>query len=102
VYILTTKNNKLLYIGVTNNLERRIYEHKHKLIGGYTKNYNLNKLIYYEIFEDINAAIDREKQLKRWHREWKLNLIKEKNIEMIDLSNENGQIVDFRMIENIP
>ncbi len=102
MYILTTKNNKLLYIGVTNNLERRIYEHKHKLIGGYTKNYNLNKLIYYEIFEDINAAIDREKQLKRWHREWKLNLIKEKNIEMIDLSNENGQIVDFRMIENIP
>jgi putative endonuclease len=85
VYILTNKNNKVLYIGVTNDLERRIYEHKNKLVEGFTKKYNLNKLIYYEMTEDISSAIEREKQLKNWHRDWKINLIKSFNPMWKDL-----------------
>ena len=63
VYILTNKSNKVLYIGVTNNLERRIFEHKNKLVDGFTKKYNLNKLVYYETTKNIDGAIEREKQL---------------------------------------
>jgi len=85
VYILTNKNNKVLYIGVTNDLERRIFEHKNKLVEGFTKKYNLNKLIYYEMTEDISSAIEREKQLKNWHRDWKINLIKSFNPMWKDL-----------------
>ena len=85
VYILTNKTNKVLYIGVTNNLERRIYEHKNKLIKGFSQKYNLTKLIYYEMTENIISAIKREKQLKNWHREWKINLIKQLNPEWKDL-----------------
>ena len=73
VYILTNKNNNVLYIGLTNDLERRVFEHKNKLVKGFTKKYNLNKLIYYEITEDIRSAIEKEKQLKNWHRDWKIN-----------------------------
>jgi len=87
VYILTNKNNRVLYIGITNDLPRRIYEHKNKLINGFTKKYNLNKLIYYETTEDIFSALEREKQLKNWHREWKLNLINNFNPKWIDLSD---------------
>ena len=64
VYILTNWNNKVMYIGVTNNLQRRLYEHKSKLVEGFTKQYNVNKLVYYEHTTDINSAIAREKQLK--------------------------------------
>ena len=64
VYILTNQGNTVLYIGVTNNLERRIYEHKNKLIDGFTKRYNVNKLVYYETTTDVKAAIEREKTLK--------------------------------------
>ena len=85
VYILTNKNNKVLYIGVTNDLERRIFEHKNKLVEGFTKKYNLNKLIYYEMTEDISSAIEKEKQLKNWHRDWKINLIKSFNPMWKDL-----------------
>jgi len=85
VYILTNKNNKVLYIGVTNDLERRIFEHKNKLVEGFTKKYNLNKLIYYETTEDVSSAIEREKQLKNWHRDWKINLIKSFNPTWKDL-----------------
>ena len=85
VYILTNKNNKVLYIGVTNDLERRIFEHKNKLVEGFTKKYTLNKLIYYEMTEDISSAIEREKQLKNWHRNWKINLIKSFNPMWKDL-----------------
>jgi len=88
VYILTNYNNTTLYIGVTGNLQRRIYEHKNKLVDGFTKKYNVNKLVYYEITEDIEVALNREKQLKRWHRDWKINLIKSVNPEFIDLSYE--------------
>ncbi len=76
VYILTNKSSKVLYIGVTNDLERRMYEHKNKMIDGFTKKYNLMKLVYFEVATDVNSAIEREKQLKNWHRGWKINLIK--------------------------
>ncbi len=75
-----------MYIGVTNDLERRMYEHKHKLIEGFSKKYNLTKLVYYEIYNNINDAIKREKQLKNWHREWKIKLIENMNPEWRDLS----------------
>lgn len=86
VYILTTKNNKMLYIGVTNNLERRIEEHKQKLIPGYTEKYNLNKLVYYQEFSDINDAIAAEKKIKGWLRIKKDNLITSFNPKWDDLS----------------
>jgi len=85
VYIITN-NRKTLYIGVTNDLERRMYEHKHKLIEGFSKKYNLTKLVYYEIYNNINDAIKREKQLKNWQREWKIKLIENMNPEWRDLS----------------
>ena len=88
VYILTNQNNKTLYIGVTKNIERRIYEHKNGLINGFSKKYKLKKLIYYEEFESIVEALTREKQLKNWHREWKINLVKEINPENSDLAQE--------------
>jgi len=88
VYILTNKNNKALYIGVTNDLLRRMSEHKHKMVPGFTNKYNLTKLVYYEVTNDVRSAITREKQLKNWHRQWKINLITENNPDWKDLSNE--------------
>ena len=88
VYILTNKSNKVLYIGVTNSLERRVFEHKNKLVEGFSKKYNLKKLVYYEATDDVRSAIRREKQLKNWHRDWKINLIKEFNPGWTDLSEE--------------
>ncbi len=86
VYIMTNCNNTTFYIGVTSNLQKRIWEHKNKVVEGFTKKYNINKLVYYEITDSIESAIIREKQLKNWHREWKLNLIKDNNPEFKDLS----------------
>jgi len=86
VYVLTNKANKVLYIGVTNNLTRRIFEHNNKLVEGFTKKYNLTKLVYYETTADVGTAIGREKQLKNWHRDWKMNLITQFNPEWNDLS----------------
>ena len=85
VYILASKRNGTLYIGVTNNLIRRIYEHKTDLIGGFTKKYNVYWLVYYEGFDDIKAAIQHEKRLKKWNRKWKLELIEKENPEWKDL-----------------
>ena len=79
VYITTNITNNVLYIGVTNNLPRRIYEHKNGLVKGFSKKYKTNKLVYYETTNDINSAIAREKQLKNWRREWKVNLIEKEN-----------------------
>jgi putative endonuclease len=79
VYITTNITNKVLYIGVTNDLPKRIHKHKNGLVEGFSKKYKVNKLVYYEITNDINSAIRREKQLKNWHREWKMNLIEAKN-----------------------
>lgn len=87
VYILSNKS-KTIYTGVTNNLSRRLYEHKNKLIDGFKKKYNLNKLVYYEEFNSINDAIKREKQLKNWHRQLKINLIESENVNWTDLSEE--------------
>lgn len=86
VYILTNYNKTTFYIGVTSNLPKRIWEHKNKLVEGFTQRYNVDSLVYYEITESVESAIAREKQLKNWHRDWKLNLIKEMNPEMQDLS----------------
>jgi len=85
IYIATNKNNSVLYTGVTNKLLRRIYEHKQKLIPGFTEKYNINKLVYYESFEDIQDAITREKQLKGGSRNRKIELIKSMNPEFDDL-----------------
>jgi putative endonuclease len=90
VYILTNISNKVLYIGVTNDLERRIFEHKHKLVKGFTEKYNLRKLVYFEETNDVESALNREKQLKNWHREWKTNLINDFNPEWMDLSSNFG------------
>jgi len=86
VYILSNKINTVFYIGVTDNLKRKLYEHKNELIDGFTKKYKLKKLVYFEEYQDINEAIKREKQLKNWHRDWKINLIKNKNSTFKDLS----------------
>ena len=83
-----TNNSQTLYVGVTNDLNRRIFEHKNKLIEGFTKKYNLTKLVYYETCNNIEDAIHREKQLKNWHRQWKINLIETVNKEWKDLSAE--------------
>jgi putative endonuclease len=88
VYLLTNWNNKVLYVGVTNDLTRRIYEHSNKLINGFTKKYNLNKLVYFEKYSDINQAITREKEVKKWRREKKNKLVESINPEWKDLNNE--------------
>ena len=86
VYILTNYNETTFYIGVTGNLQKRIWEHKNKVVEGFTKKYNVDRLVYYELTEDVESALNREKQLKHWHRQWKINLIKEMNPEFKDLS----------------
>ena len=85
VYILASKRNGTLYIGVTSNLIKRVYEHKKNLVDGFTKKYNIHKLVYYKITDDAESAIRREKQLKKWNRKWKINLIENSNPEWIDL-----------------
>ena len=88
VYILTNKSNRVMYIGVTNNLERRIYEHKQELVEGFTKRYHVNKLVYFETTTDVRSAIEREKQLKGWRRARKNELVETLNPEWLDLSED--------------
>ena len=88
VYFLTNWNNTVLYIGVTNHLQRRIEQHKNKTIKGFTEKYNIYKLVYFEETKCINAALAREKQLKKWRREKKNNLINSTNPQWKDLYNE--------------
>ena len=85
VYILTNFRNTVLYTGVTNNLIRRVYEHKHKLVSGFTYKYNVDKLVYFEIFQDPENAIKREKTIKNLLRRKKIDLIKSKNSSFSDL-----------------
>jgi len=85
VYIMANKTNTVLYTGITNNLKRRIYEHKNKLLSGFTKKYNINKLVYYEIFDNSYYAIQREKQIKGGSRKKKIELIKKFNPNFNDL-----------------
>ena len=75
VYILASHRNGTLYIGVTNNLIKRAWEHKNKLVKSFTEKYNVDKLVYFEQTEDVQSALRREKQLKNWHKDWKINLI---------------------------
>ncbi len=88
LYIMTNPNNTVLYTGVTNNLKRRVYEHKAKLVEGFTKKYNVTKLVYYEVFDDIYNAITREKKIKGGSRQKKVNLINRFNPDWRDLYEE--------------
>jgi len=85
VYILASKKNGTLYIGVTSDLIKRVFEHKNDLAEGFTKKYGVHQLVYFEQTSDVNSAITREKQMKKWRREWKIELIEEKNPEWKDL-----------------
>jgi putative endonuclease len=88
VYIITNKPQGTLYIGVTSSLQRRLIEHKLELNNGFTKKYNLKKLVYVEHYDYVYNALEREKQLKHWHREWKINLIESQNPKWEDLYEE--------------
>jgi putative endonuclease len=88
VYIITNKGNSTLYTGITNDLKRRIYEHKEKLVEGFTKKYNITKLVYYEIYDDAENAINREKQIKGGSRQSKLDLINSLNPNWHELYEE--------------
>ena len=85
VYILANKRNGTLYIGVTSDLVKRVYDHKNNVVEGFTKKYHVHKLVYYEITEDINGAIIREKRIKKWKRAWEIELIEKNNPEWKDL-----------------
>ncbi len=85
VYILCNKKYGTLYVGVTNDLKRRVYEHKMKLVDGFTKKYDLDKLVYFETTNSIEAAIQKEKQIKAWKRDWKINKIESGNPDWNDL-----------------
>ena len=88
VYLMASKKNGTLYIGVTNNLLERTRQHKCNIIEGFTKKYNVHNLVYYEVFQDIYSAIEREKQMKKWKREWKIELIDKSNHKWNDLYYE--------------
>ena len=88
VYILSNQTNSTLYIGVTNDLKRRLYEHKNKLINGFSSKYNTNKLVYFEETSDVKTAIQREKNLKKRNRQWKNELIEKTNPDYKDLSDD--------------
>jgi putative endonuclease len=85
VYILASRKNGTLYIGITNDLLKRVYEHKNNLADGFTKKYSVHNLVYYEIHNDASYAITREKQLKKWNRQWKIELIEKTNPDWKDL-----------------
>ena len=88
VYIMTNKNNSVLYTGVTSDLVRRVFEHKEKLVPGFTKTYKINKLVCFEMFDDPQNAITREKQIKGGSRQKKIDLVNETNKEWTDLYDE--------------
>ncbi|WP_281387999.1 GIY-YIG nuclease family protein [Atribacter laminatus] len=85
IYFMSNRYNKVLYVGITSNLIKRVWEHKNKVVDGFTKRYNLNKLVYYEIYDDIETAINREKQIKSWPRKKKIELIHSLNPHWDDL-----------------
>ncbi len=86
VYMLASKRNGTLYVGVTNNLLRRVGEHRDKTVPGFTRRYGVDILVWYEMYDDINDAIAREKQIKGWNRTWKLRLIEKENSGWNDLA----------------
>ncbi len=85
VYLLASRRYGALYLGVTNDLSRRVYEHKTKIIKGFTAKHSVDRLVWYEAYEQISEAIEREKSLKKWHRDWKIRLIEEMNPDWDDL-----------------
>jgi putative endonuclease len=85
VYILASKRNGTLYIGITSNLPKRVYEHKNNLVEGFTKKYNVHDLVYYETYNYVHDAITREKNIKKWRRQWKIELIEKSNPKWEDL-----------------
>jgi putative endonuclease len=85
IYILASKKDGVIYTGVTDNLIRRVFEHKEGSVEGFSKKYFVKKLVYFETTSDINSAINREKQIKRWKREWRVELIEEDNPNWLDL-----------------
>lgn len=85
VYILASKRNGTLYVGITGNLKRRVHEHRNNLVDGFTKKYGIHNLVYYEETYDVESAIEREKRLKKWNRKWKLDLIEKENPNWDDL-----------------
>lgn len=87
VYILTNWNNKVMYVGVTSDLKKRLYQHRNKLIDGFTKKYNVHKLVHYETTRDVMPALEREKEIKGWRRTKKNQLVESKNPEWKDLSD---------------
>ena len=88
VYILASKKNGTLYIGVTNNLLKRVHEHKNDLMEGFTQKYRVHSLVYYEVYGDIIDAITREKRMKKWKRQWKIELIEKTNPQWRDLYSD--------------
>ena len=88
VYLLASKRNGTLYIGVTSNLPARIWQHRNDRIDGFTRKYRVHRLVYFELHEEMTAAIQREKQLKKWRRAWKIELIEKNNPEWRDLYEE--------------
>jgi putative endonuclease len=88
VYILASRIRGTLYIGMTNDLQRRVYEHKTGLIKGFSKKHGVSRLMYFEVFKNVNEAIDREKNLKKWKRDWKIRLIEKENKPWLDLSQD--------------
>ena len=89
-----SSKGRVLYIGFTNVLARRVFEHKSGLIEGFTKKYNVNKLVYYEVLPDLKSAVKRERQLKNWHRKWKIKLIESMNKDWRDLYSEIANPLD--------
>jgi len=85
VYILASQRNGTLYIGMTSDIAKRVWEHKEGIVRGFTKSYNVKNLVHYELFDDVRDAIEREKRLKKWNRQWKLNLIESNNPNWNDL-----------------
>ena len=88
VYILASKTQGVLYTGVTSNLPQRIWQHKHKLVDGFSRKYNVDRLVWFELHTDMLAAIDREKQIKKWNRAWKIELIESSNPDWEDRYSE--------------
>jgi putative endonuclease len=91
VYFLASDRNGTLYVGVTNDLVRRVYEHKNKIVRGFTQRYGVGRLVWFEIYDDPRSAIAREKDIKKWRRAWKLRLIEESNPQWVDLYDQISQ-----------
>jgi len=88
VYIMASKKDGVLYVGFTSDLQKRVWEHKNGVVEGFTKRYFVHRLVYYEQTENVLSAIEREKRIKKWNREWKVRLIEERNPEWKDLSED--------------